>query len=152
MHNLTIGNLHTYYVQPGTTPVLVHNACGDFTTSPNTAYFWSGLGRGGEDIAADWVRDNAPAGSTTLEMLMKDRGIILPPWDGTPAVTAIWEDASAAYAAGAKGVVKAVIGPNMRAGSIWRTVELDALKNNPAVTKIIEIDVTTGKETVVFTR
>ena len=28
MHNLTVDNLHTYYVLAGTTPVLVHNEGG----------------------------------------------------------------------------------------------------------------------------
>jgi hypothetical protein len=109
------------------------------------------LGAGGDELAESWVRANAP-GATTLEMLLKDRGIVLPVWDGTQAVEAAWRDASAAYARGAKGEVRALLGPNLRPNSIWKTVELDALKANPAVTKIIEVDMTTGKETVVFIR
>jgi hypothetical protein len=29
MHNLTVDDLHTYYVLAGETPILVHNTCGD---------------------------------------------------------------------------------------------------------------------------
>lgn len=44
------------------------NKCYDcFATEPNSAYFWSGLGENGQDIAAHIAQEN---GGTTLEMLM----------------------------------------------------------------------------------
>ncbi len=46
----------------------------------------------------------------------------------------------------------AVIGENLRPGSLWAEVELPALKANLKVTKIIKIDPATKAETVIFER
>ena len=40
-----------------------------FKTEPNKAYFWSGLGADGAEIAANTAKQN---GGTTLEMLMEE--------------------------------------------------------------------------------
>lgn len=123
-----------------------------FATKPDTAFFWSGRteGIGGEKIAGGIA---SARGGTTLEMLLEDRGIKLPPWDaGNPSVVAAWENASAEYARNASGTVRAVIGAEMRPGNVWQTQELPALLSNPKVTKIIVIDPKTLKETLIFKR
>lgn len=43
VHNLTVGELHTYYVLAGQTPVLVHNAGG---LGPNEIYLWRAVTAG----------------------------------------------------------------------------------------------------------
>lgn len=46
----------------------------------------------------------------------------------------VWDDASAAYARQASGEVRALIGTSMRQNSVWQTIELRALMDNPNVT------------------
>jgi hypothetical protein len=82
VHNLTVNKLHTYYVQAGTTPVLVHNACGpspahvaataDVSSTPNQAVFWSGLHVDDANAIAHSM------GGETLESLTEARGIAMP--------------------------------------------------------------------------
>jgi hypothetical protein len=123
-----------------------------FATNPNEAVFWSGrtAGVGGADVAGDIATSQ---GGTTLEQLMKARGIDLPVWDaGNPASVQAWKDASCAFANNAQGTVRAVIGDSLRPGNVWETVELPALKANPNVTQIIRINPATGAQTVIFTR
>ncbi|MFJ8665128.1 ricin-type beta-trefoil lectin domain protein [Streptomyces sp. NPDC093600] len=43
VHNLTVSNVHTYYVVAGSTPVLVHN-CGEGGGNGDYAQFWEGGG------------------------------------------------------------------------------------------------------------
>ena len=123
----------------------------DVSTEPDTAFFWSGRteGVGGEIVAADIARAR---GGTTLEMLIQERGIILPKWDDTkPEVVAAWTDVSERYAQGVSGEVRAVIGSEVRPAAVWHT-ELVALQNNPAVTSITTIDPKTLKETTILQR
>jgi filamentous hemagglutinin len=121
-----------------------------FATEADQAYFWSGLGRGGDKVAAELATTR---GGTTLEQITKARGIDLPTWDAAnPASVQTWQNASRAYAEGASGNVRAVIGDSLRPGSIWETIELPALKANPNVTRIIQVNPATGVETVIFSR
>lgn len=119
-------------------------------TKPDEAYFWSGLGRGGDKVAAEIA---ATRGGTTLEQVIKSRGMDLPVWDAAnPSSVQAWQNASRAYAEGASGNVRAVLGDTMRPGNIWETIELPALKANPNVSQIIRVHPSTGVETVIFTR
>ncbi|MFI1829532.1 polymorphic toxin-type HINT domain-containing protein [Streptomyces sp. NPDC020412] len=69
VHNLTVADLHTYYVLAGVTPVLVHN-CGDGTVSnskPDDLPF--------EQMAADFEGVSAmPAGSPGFAQAVADGG------------------------------------------------------------------------------
>jgi hypothetical protein len=121
-------------------------------TAPNSAFFWSGRtnGVGGDKVAADIA---GKRGGTTLEMLIEERGIKMPPWDqSNPASIKAWEDISSEYANGVSGEVRAVIGNSLRPGNIWQTKELPRLLKNPNVTKITVIDPQTLAEKVIFTR
>ena len=121
-----------------------------FTTAPGEAFFWSGLGRGGDQVSAAIA---ARRGGTTLEQLSKARGIELPRWDPkNPASLKAWDDASRAYAEGASGTVKAVLGDSIGPTSTWQRIELPTLQANPNVARIIRIDPATGAETVIFSR
>jgi hypothetical protein len=125
---------------------------GGVQTEPNTAFFWSGKtkGVGGDEVAAKIAGER---GGTTLELLIKERGIKMPEWDtSNPASVKAWEDISAEYAKGAAGEVRAVVGDKLRPGNIWETKELPRLKANPAVTKITVIDPMTQVEKVIFSR
>jgi hypothetical protein len=121
-------------------------------TEPGTAFFWSGRtrGSGGKERAAEVATGK---GGETLEMLIEKRGIKMPDWDDTnPESVKAWSDISREFAAGASGEVRAVLGENVRANSIWLREELPALKRNLNVTKITAIDPKTLVETVVFAR
>jgi hypothetical protein len=121
-------------------------------TERDTAFFWSGKtkGVGGDEVAAAVAKEN---GGTTLEMLIKERGIKMPEWNpADPASVKAWQEISAEYAKGASGHVRAVVGEKLRPGSIWVTRELPALKANPAVSQITEIDPLTKVPTTIFTR
>ncbi|MCX2681993.1 hypothetical protein OOZ15_18725 [Galbibacter sp. EGI 63066] len=63
-----------------------------------------------------------------------------------------WKEVSKLYANEAVGDVRAVIGKDLRPGSVWETVELPALKANKNVTRIFTIDPVTLKETLIFKR
>jgi hypothetical protein len=105
---------------------------------------------GGQHRAAEIAQ---AMGGTTLEMLNRDRGLSLPEYDGTDQTTIdAWEKASARFAAGASGTVRAVLGENLRDGNIWESHELPALMQNERVTRIITIDPATLKETMLFDR
>ena len=121
-------------------------------TEKDTAYFWSGKsnGIGGKDFVMKYAEEN---GGTTLELLMERKGIKMPIWDNSdPNSIKAWENASAEYAKQASGVVRAIIGSKVRPESVWLRIELNALKANPNVTKIIVIDPDTQIETVIFRR
>lgn len=123
-----------------------------FRTAPDKAVFWSGNTNkiGGAERAAEIAQ---AIGGTTLEMLLKDRGISLPKYNPTEqsSITA-WEKASANFAAGASGTVRAVVGENLRDPNIWQSTELPALMQNARVTRVITIDPATLKETVIYDR
>ncbi|MFG2871270.1 ricin-type beta-trefoil lectin domain protein [Streptomyces sp. NPDC048338] len=55
VHNLTVGNVHTYYVMAENTPVLVHNSCGDATHADECYCNWGqpAVPRGGGGSADD---------------------------------------------------------------------------------------------------
>jgi filamentous hemagglutinin len=69
-------------------------------TDAEEAVFWSGIS-GGDATAAAWVGKHR---GTTLETTLAQRGVRLPPWDpNDPAVITAWRNASADFAAGARG-------------------------------------------------
>jgi len=121
-------------------------------TKPNTAFFWSGRtnGIGGEAIALEIAQKR---GGMTLEGLIAQNKIIMPQWDiNNPKIVQVWETVSEWYAKQVTGEVRAVIGKELRPGNIWETKELQRLKENMNVTKIIIIDPYTLVETIIFKR
>lgn len=131
--------------RPGFTPDGEINPA-DFRTGPNQAHYWSGRtnGEGVMDRAAELAERN---GGTTLESLMGRRGIELPQWDpDNPAVMKAWDDASAAFANGAQGRVRVVLGDQLRPGNIWENTEYPRLLQNRRVTEVVRVDPRTGQE------
>jgi len=121
-------------------------------TQPNTAFFWSGRteGVGGMDSAAAIAKAN---GGTTLEMLLEEQKIKMPNWDANnPTVVNEWGQISKAYAQGACGLVRGVIGKELRPGNVWEGYEKGALMNNHDVKTIQTIDPKTGQLTTIFQR
>lgn len=119
----------------------------DFRTGPNQAHYWSGRTADGQGVmtrAAEVAENN---GGTTLETLMARRGIELPQWDpDNPAVMRAWDEASAAFANGAQGRVRVVLGDQLRPGNIWETTEYPRLLRNERVSEVVRVDPTTGRE------
>jgi hypothetical protein len=92
-------------------------------------------------------------GGITLEGLLDRNGVMPPKWSfDDPGAQEWWSQVSGTYAENVQGEVRAVIGPNLRPGSVWETVELPRLMENPNVTKIVIIDPETGSETTIFER
>jgi hypothetical protein len=120
----------------------------DFRTPRDGAYYWSGLWpRKGDEVAGNIAANN---NATTLEMLLDARGIELPEWDdNNPAVVAVWTQVSEAYASGASGTVRAVLGDNIRPNAVW-WAELDRLQANPNITEIIKVHPDTLVETPIW--
>lgn len=177
VYNFEVAEVHTYFA--GELRAWVHNECragakgqgvtfdsrvdrfrdkatGQFTnpvsTGPDEAFFWSGRtsGVGGESVARRIARDR---GGVTLEALIEERGIELPPWDpANSSSLRAWQEASRRYAASTSGEVRAVVGESLRPGSVWEEVELPALRKNPDVTRVTVIDPATGAERVIFER
>ncbi|MBK8012201.1 MAG: hypothetical protein IPK13_12705 [Deltaproteobacteria bacterium] len=129
-------------------PTAVSAARG-LATQANKAVFWSGI-RGGDSTAAAWVGRN---GGATLETTLAQRGISLPAWDASnPAVVTAWRNASAEFAAGARGSVRVLQSDAVRVNSVWAEVEFPALRANPSVTSITAVNPGTGAETLLWTR
>ena len=118
-----------------------------FKTEPNTAFFWSGLGENGAEIAKEIAKAN---GGVTLEMLMEqnkqkliDAGF---PYNkdlddfvfngSDPENLKAWKDLSKAYASQASGNVRAVLGDNIKPGSVWCTDEMPCLFSTENVTSV----------------
>ena len=120
----------------------------DFRTPRDGAYYWSGMWpRNGQEIAGNIASSN---NATTLEMLIENRGIEMPEWDAdNPASVATWTQVSEAYAAGASGTVRAVLGDGIRPDAVWWT-ELERLKANDGVTQIIRVHPDTLVESVIW--
>lgn len=131
------------------------NKCYDcFSTEPDSAYFWSGLGENGQDIASQIAQEN---NGTTLEMLMeKNKDTLISagfPYDEdlggfyfTKDNAQDWQLISQAYAEQASGNVHAVLGDQVRENSVWNSKEFPALKENSDVDKVISVDPSTRKE------
>ncbi len=119
-----------------------------FRTPRDGAFYWSGMWpRNGQEIAGRIAADN---NGTTLEMLIEARGVDMPEWDAdNPAAVATWTQVSEAYASGASGTVRAVLGENIRPDAVW-WAELDRLKANPDVTSVVRIDPDTLVESVIW--
>jgi len=119
-----------------------------FRTPRDGAFYWSGMyPRNGQEIAGRIAADN---NGTTLEMLIEARGIEMPEWDAdNPAAVATWTQVSEAYASGASGTVRAVLGDNIRPDAVW-WAELERLKSNPEVTQVVRIDPDTLIESVIW--
>ncbi|GAA3586146.1 hypothetical protein GCM10022419_080350 [Nonomuraea rosea] len=145
---------------------------GNYSTAKGAAFFWSGRTKlesgeflnAGPKAAADIAETK---GGTTLESLMDSRGIPQANWDPNkmewdPDETAwdllkahvddAWKQVSLTYARNASGEVRVVLGESLRPGNVWESTEFPALKRNPNVTKITQIDLVTGRETVIFER
>ncbi len=106
--------------------------------------FWSG--RQGANQAAAEAYAQA-TGQTTLGMTATGRAL-----EAQGAGLDAWRAASAAFAKGASGDVTAFAG-NAASNSIWRTIELPLLKQNPEVIRIIIKDaVNTSKTTIIYPR
>ena len=121
-------------------------------TAPNTAYFWSGNsnGIGGKEFAMEHATKN---GGITLEGLMKSQGITMPTWDiADQNSIKAWEYASGKYAEQVSGEVHALIGTAQRQNSVWRSIELRKLMENPYVSKIVIVAPETLIETIIFRR
>ncbi|HWL76636.1 hypothetical protein [Microbacterium sp.] len=119
-----------------------------FRTPRDGAFYWSGMyPRNGQEIAGRIAADN---NGTTLEMLIEARGIEMPEWDAdNPAAVATWTQVSEAYASGASGTVRAVLGDNIRPDAVW-WAELERLKSNPEVTQVVRIDPDTLIQSVIW--
>jgi RHS repeat-associated protein len=118
-------------------------------TGTNEAVFWSGIGKGGEQTAANWAAQN---GGATLETTIASRGITLPVWDASNAASvAAWRQASTEFAAGASGNIRVLQGDVLRSDAIWAD-EFKALQANPKVTSIRSIHPETGGETLLWQR
>ena len=115
-------------------------------TGDGEAVFWSGLGKEGDRIAALYTSKH---GGTTLEQLLDGKHVKMPDFHADPA---IWEQASDAFAMGARGTVRVILGDSVDPSSVWQRIERPALEANRRVTKIVAINPHTGAESVIFVR
>jgi hypothetical protein len=125
------------------------SAARNLATGTDEAVFWTGI-RNGDAAAAKWVSSN---GGATLETTMAARGVKLPAWDASnPSVVAAWRNASAEFAAGARGNVRVLQGDVVRINSVWAEVEFPAIKGNLNVTSITAVNPETGTQTLLWSR
>ena len=149
VYNFEVEEYHTYFV--GDNKIWVHNnPCAQrvkpgrgLATEANEAVLWSGI-HGGDKTAASWVSKH---GGSTLETTMASRGIKLPAWDPPNVATvSAWKNASAEFAAGARGNVRVLQSDSVRLGNVWAEIEFPALKANPNVTSITAVNPNNGAE------
>jgi hypothetical protein len=96
----------------------------DFRTAPDTSFFWSGKtnGVGGDDFAREYARAQD---GTTLEMFLDEHQIVMPEWlDRTPGAVKAWTDAPRAFAWGASGNVRVLLGEVRRPDNVFEADEL----------------------------
>ncbi|WP_371479167.1 polymorphic toxin-type HINT domain-containing protein [Kitasatospora sp. NBC_00315] len=79
-HNLTVANLHTYYVLAGTTPVLVHNSCPPAGPDPDGNIVYRALAQGEDHSVGLTARDPSNAGVSPLSHVA---GKKMTPWIST---------------------------------------------------------------------
>lgn len=91
-------------------------------------------------------------GAVTLELYLAEHRIPMPAWDGSDAVAEAWSAVSEEFAESASGDVYVVLGTELRPGNTWETTEFPELRANPAVSRVIRIDPSTGAMTVIFNR
>lgn len=130
-----------------------------FETAPDTQLFWTGRTEmpnpdgapfvGSSDLATGLAHQR---GAVTLETYLVEHEIKMPRWSADPAVQKVWGEISQQYAQSARGIVRVVLGRNIRPDAVWLTYEFDALKANPNVTQIIAIDPATGGMRTLFER
>jgi hypothetical protein len=122
-------------------------------TESSQAVFWSGLGETGEQVAMEWAEKN---GGKTLEKVMAERGIKLPPYPKSgpipEATEKAWRDASREFAEQASGNVRVLQQDSVRVGRAWAKDEFPALINNPNVKSITAVDPRTGQEILLWKR
>ncbi len=125
-----------------------------FATRPNKAYFWSGLGKNGQDIAADIAREN---GGVTLEMLMeKNKDLLvesgfeydkeLNRFVFSPENLDDWKAISNAYAEQVSGDTHVILGDRVRDDGVWNTREFPTLSENENVNRVISVDPQTRQD------
>ncbi|MBA8991745.1 hypothetical protein FHW23_003023 [Curtobacterium pusillum] len=122
----------------------------DLRTPPGGAVFWSGRTGdiGGMGVAGGIATEH---GGSTLEQLLLKNDIHMPEYDARkPETVEAWKTVSEKFAEGASGEVHLVGGTGIRPTSIWVTREFEALKNNPAVTKIVQVDPASGYTRVIW--
>jgi len=120
-----------------------------FATGDDAAVFWSGLGEKGGEKAIAWIRKN---GGATLESTMRTKGIKIPKWDSdNPTVVAAWREASADFAAGARGHIRVLQGNELKLNPVWK-LEFSMLTKNPNVMSIRSINPETGAEVLLWTK
>ncbi|MQY40934.1 hypothetical protein SRB17_89680 [Streptomyces sp. RB17] len=122
MYNLTVNELHTYYVLAGTTPVLVHNTCGD----PIEAIESVADGLSGKKITTGQVIDDtgAKVGPTVssgeegswadIASFLESSGLQHPPTGEFPAASHV--EAKIAWAMRNRGIQRATIVINKKEG------------------------------------
>ena len=150
-------------VHPDQVKAFGDSVTGDVTTGPGQAVFWTGRTRTGPDPKSDFVDAGEQnghflaqefarsRGTTTIEGLIEDRGIDMPAWSEEVEVQERWMEISKRYASGVSGDVYVVMGRSVRKGAVWHE-EFTALKKNVDVTRVIKIDLTTGRESVIHAR
>lgn len=127
---------------------------GNFSSTRDSAIFWSGrteikpktetepaeyLNMGPNTVADEFARR---VDGTTLEILMKNRGIPQANWserEGPIAemVNDAWTQVSKAYARGASGEVRVVLGASVKPDGVWAKTECDELFSNANVTRVV---------------
>jgi len=128
---------------------IVAKAVKGLETRADKAIFWSGIGRGSAEKAAEWSMQH---GGVTLESVLASKGIKLPVWDASnPSSIAAWRKASTEFAAGARGDVRVLQGDVLRIDPIWSD-EFKALQANPNVSSIRSINPETGAEVLLWSR
>jgi hypothetical protein len=75
----------------------------------------------------------------------------MPTWSRDAAVRARWTEISTRYAGGVSGDVYVVMGRSVRKDAVWHE-QFKALKRNVNVTRVIKVDLTTGREVVIHAR
>jgi hypothetical protein len=78
--NLTVAELHTYYVLAGATPVLVHNTCGPSGPDPDGNIVYRALAHGEDHSVGLTARDPSNAGVSPLSHVA---GKKMTPWIST---------------------------------------------------------------------
>lgn len=121
-----------------------------FNPGHSKATFWSGTLRKGGSVVS--VKETAhhraeKAGKKTIGHALHEAGIPESRIDNNPHAAHIWDHASAVWAQKSHGHADVVLGELVRPESVYNRIEKPILMNNKEVTKVVEWNAHTNKET-----
>jgi hypothetical protein len=101
---------------------------------PDTNFFWTGrfdpCTREENSVIRAVEKCAAERSAKTLEMRLRDAGVVMPPFGSSPEAKAAWKFAASSFAAATSGIAWVFEGQCVRPNNTWNDAEMPALLAN----------------------